>query len=83
VAAFLAFPDHYPYTPADWQAICEVACREGAEALVTTEKDAVRLDAAWPLPVPLYTLRINVDMAPHNPPLTTHLDALMHHATPR
>jgi tetraacyldisaccharide 4'-kinase len=82
VAAFLAFPDHHPYTSADWQAICDTARREGAEALVTTEKDAVRLDAAWPLPVPLYTLRINVDMAPHNPPLTTHLDALMHHATP-
>ena len=82
VAAFLAFPDHHPYTSADWQAICDAARREGAEALVTTEKDAVRLDAAWPPPVPLYTLRINVDITPHDPPLTTHLDALMYHATP-
>ena len=83
VAAFLVFPDHHPYTPADWQAVCEVACREEAEALVTTEKDVVRLDAFWPLPVPLYTLRITVDIAPHDSPLTTQLDALMHHATPR
>lgn len=82
VAAFLAFPDHYPYTLADWQAICDVARREEAEALVTTEKDAVRLDAAWPLPLPLYTLRINIEVVPHDPPLTVHLDALMHHATP-
>lgn len=82
VAAFLAFPDHYPYTPADWQAICDVARREEAEALVTTEKDAVRLDAAWPLPVSLYTLRVNVELTPRDPPLTVHLDALMHHATP-
>ena len=41
-----------------------LACREGAEALVTTEKDAVRLDASWPLPVPLYSLRINVSILP-------------------
>lgn len=82
VAAFLTFPDHHPYTLADWQAVCDAACREGAEALITTEKDAVRLDASWPLPLPLYTLRINVELTPHDPPLTTHLDALMHHATP-
>ena len=82
VAAFLAFPDHHPYTPADWQAICDAARREGVEALVTTEKDAVRLDTSWLPPVPLYTLRIAVDIAPHDSPLTTHLDALVHHATP-
>ena len=81
VAAFLAFPDHHPYTPADWQAICDAACREGVEALVTTEKDAVRLDSSWSPPVPLYTLHINVELTPHDPPLTAHLDALMHHAT--
>ena len=82
VAAFLAFPDHHPYTPADWRAVCDAASREGVEALVTTEKDAVRLEASWLPPVPLYALRINVDITPHDPPLTTHLDALMHHATP-
>jgi tetraacyldisaccharide 4'-kinase len=82
VVAFLAFPDHHPYTPADWQAIREAVCHEGAEALVTTEKDAVRLEASWPLPVPLYTLRISVELTPHDPPFTAHLAALMHHATP-
>jgi len=81
VAAFLAFPDHHPYTPTDWQAICDAARREGVEALVTTEKDAVRLEASWSPPVPLYTLHINVELTPHDPPLTAHLDALMHHAT--
>ena len=82
VAAFLAFPDHHPYTPTDWQAICDAARREGVEALVTTEKDAVRLESSWSLPVPFYTLHINVELTPHDPPLTAHLDALMHHATP-
>ena len=81
VAAFLAFPDHHPYTPTDWQAICDAARREGVEALVTTEKDAVRLESSWSPPVPLYTLHINVELTPHDPPLTAHLDALMHHAT--
>ena len=82
VAAFLAFPDHHPYTPTDWQAICDAAHREGVEALVTTAKDAVRLESSWSSPVPLYTLHINVELIPHDPPLTAHLDALMHHATP-
>ncbi|MCY4514192.1 MAG: tetraacyldisaccharide 4'-kinase [Candidatus Tectomicrobia bacterium] len=80
VAAFMAFPDHHPYTLSDWQAICDTASREGAEALVTTEKDAVRLEPTWLLSVPVYSLRIRVELAPHDPPLTRHLDMLMGHA---
>ena len=80
VAAFLAFPDHHPYTSADWRAICDTARREGAEALVTTEKDAVRLKPPWLLKVPVYSLRIRVELAPHDPPFTSHLDTLMRHA---
>ena len=43
VAAFLPFPDHHRYGQADLTAIEERsrACR--VEAMVTTEKDAVRL----------------------------------------
>ena len=81
LAAFMAFPDHHPYTSADWQAICETARREGAEAVVTTEKDAVRLEPTWLDAVPVYSLRIRVELAPHDPPFTRHLDKLMGHAT--
>ena len=80
VAAFLVFPDHHPYSLADWQAIGDMARREGADALVTTEKDAVRLAPSWLSTLPVYSLRIRIELAPHDPPLTRHLDALMHHA---
>lgn len=44
VAAFNAFPDHHAFTDADAQRLLDQADRHGA-ALVTTEKDAVRLAA--------------------------------------
>ncbi len=42
LAGHRAFPDHYPYRPADLAALADEARRLGA-GLVTTEKDAVRL----------------------------------------
>jgi tetraacyldisaccharide 4'-kinase len=39
----IVFPDHHPYTEMDMTRILETARRTGAGALVTTEKDAVRL----------------------------------------
>ena len=77
----LTFPDHHPYTPADWQIIRDAALLDGAEAVVTTQKDAVRLEPSWLRSVPIYSLRIRVEVAPHDPPFTSHLDKLMRHAT--
>jgi tetraacyldisaccharide 4'-kinase len=52
LAARLVFPDHHPYGPADLARV-EAAAREaGAELIVTTEKDAVRM----PVPTSLSTL---------------------------
>ena len=81
LGTLLAFPDHHPYTSTDWQAINDTARCEGAEALITTEKDAVRLEQPWLQTVPVYSLRIRVEVAPHDPPFTHHLDSLMGHAT--
>jgi tetraacyldisaccharide 4'-kinase len=39
----LAFQDHHAYTPADLAEVREAARRAGAEAIVTTQKDAVKL----------------------------------------
>jgi tetraacyldisaccharide 4'-kinase len=52
VAAFRAFPDHHPYSPTELDGL-EAEGRElEADALVTTEKDAARLDdRPWSLPV--------------------------------
>lgn len=44
VVATMSFPDHHRYMPRDLQAIDDTAAASGAEVLVTTEKDAVKLD---------------------------------------
>ena len=43
IVARRAFQDHHPYTRFDMARLLEVASSSGAEMLVTTEKDAVRL----------------------------------------
>lgn len=42
------FPDHHAYAPSDLAELAEAALRAGASALVTTEKDAVRLPSLEP-----------------------------------
>jgi len=43
VASHAVFPDHYRYRAPEWERILRRAAASGAAALVTTEKDAVRL----------------------------------------
>ena len=43
VAAHAAFPDHHRYGRQDWRQVCARAEHAKAVAIVTTEKDAVRL----------------------------------------
>ncbi|MCS7157134.1 MAG: tetraacyldisaccharide 4'-kinase [Blastocatellia bacterium] len=59
IAYFRSFRDHHWYTPRDLARVFKEAESAGAEFLVTTEKDWVRLDAL-PLPetLPLYVARI-------------------------
>lgn len=54
--------DHYRYTEEDFEDLLALARQEGAECLVTTEKDAVRIptDRAWSLP--LYYLRLEIEI---------------------
>jgi tetraacyldisaccharide 4'-kinase len=77
VVAQVVFPDHYPFTPADWQALIDLAHQRHAECLVTTEKDAVRLAPKWQAPIPVYTLRIGVRLACQDVSLPQQLCALM------
>jgi len=63
LAGRIAFPDHHPYTPTDVNKLISAARATKAIALLTTEKDAVRLGplaASFPpdlqvVPVPLRT----------------------------
>jgi tetraacyldisaccharide 4'-kinase len=56
------FLDHYRYEADDLAALLAQAEREGAECLVTTEKDAVRLPPSPPGSLPVYYLRLEIDI---------------------
>jgi tetraacyldisaccharide 4'-kinase len=58
VVAFFAFPDHHVYERPGVEALARTAASHGAEAMVTTEKDGVRLRRLSPLPWPVWELRI-------------------------
>ncbi|HRI80936.1 MAG TPA: tetraacyldisaccharide 4'-kinase [Opitutaceae bacterium] len=54
--------DHYRYVDEDFDGLLELARREGADCLVTTEKDAVRIPADREWTLPLYYLRLEVEI---------------------
>lgn len=59
----LRFPDHHHYTMSEMQWAMERAMEKGADALVTTEKDAVKIPAEFihsHRPLPVYVLGIEV-----------------------
>jgi tetraacyldisaccharide 4'-kinase len=55
-----AFPDHHVYTQADAQSLLRQARAAGAEALLTTAKDAVKLGALG-FDLPCYVLEIGLE----------------------
>ncbi|HEY1107532.1 MAG TPA: tetraacyldisaccharide 4'-kinase, partial [Opitutaceae bacterium] len=56
------FLDHYRFDSEDIAALFEMAQKEGAECLVTTEKDAVRIAENLECPLPLYYLRLEIEI---------------------
>jgi tetraacyldisaccharide 4'-kinase len=66
VVSFLPFPDHHPYPPASREKIVRACRSQGADALVTTGKDAVKL--ADPIEgwgdTPVYVLEIGLTIEP-------------------
>lgn len=63
VVAAERYPDHHDYTMAELQSAMEKALEEGACALATTEKDAVKIPAefiASDRPLPVYVIGIEV-----------------------
>jgi tetraacyldisaccharide 4'-kinase len=54
------FLDHYRFTQEDLDLVFNQARRAGLEFVVTTEKDAVRLDETLHFPLPLYYLRLEI-----------------------
>ena len=58
IVAFVAFPDHHPYTRLEIQQLVLTAKQHGVDILVTTEKDGVRLRRLQPLAGQVWELRI-------------------------
>jgi tetraacyldisaccharide 4'-kinase len=56
------FLDHYRYGEEDLAELFAAAQREDAACLVTTEKDAVRIAENIVCPLPLYYLRLEIDI---------------------
>lgn len=67
VAREVLFRDHYWFSDADLRAIADAVAASGADAVVTTEKDAVRIDAERLTALtsaPLAVLPMRVDIEP-------------------
>ncbi len=56
------FLDHYRFTKEDLEQIFDQARGAGLDFLVTTEKDAVRLEGKLDFPLPLYYLRLEIEI---------------------
>ncbi len=64
VADTLTFADHHRYTSSDVERIGSKFQQSGADAVFTTDKDAVRFEALGALPFPLYRLPLVVTFDP-------------------
>ena len=60
----VTFPDHHRYSRADAATLADTARAAGARAIVTTEKDLVRLLPFRPLALPLIWLPLTVRIEP-------------------
>lgn len=58
LAWFEIFPDHHEYRPEEMRRLQDQALRSGVDAMVTTEKDLVRLKNLVPGSIPLWALSV-------------------------
>lgn len=73
---FAVFPDHHPYSRADVEALARRAASAGAELILTTQKDLVKLRTRTLGPIPLRAVRIGLEVTAGLPGLTAALEAL-------
>ncbi|MBI4209615.1 MAG: tetraacyldisaccharide 4'-kinase [Deltaproteobacteria bacterium] len=71
----LPFPDHYFYRDRDWKRILEMARAQQVDAIVTTEKDAMRLDR-FSSDIPVWVLAIEWEVTEGWPLLEKRIRAL-------
>jgi len=56
------FLDHHRFTNEELQEVFREALEARVEMLITTEKDAVRIDASRAIPLPCYYLRLEIEI---------------------
>ncbi len=81
LAVRAAFPDHHRYTPRDLERLIAFASVAGATALLTTEKDLVRLGklaSAFPASMPIAAARLHIEIEDQ----TAAIDWLVKRLTP-
>jgi tetraacyldisaccharide 4'-kinase len=59
---FMKFPDHHAFTPEELVWVVATARSQGAAALVTTEKDWVRLAGIWNFAMPLFVIHLEIKL---------------------
>jgi tetraacyldisaccharide 4'-kinase len=64
VAGTMAFNDHHRFTAADVERMSAEAARAGATVIVTTSKDAIRLEGFGPWTLPLVEVPLEVSVDP-------------------
>jgi tetraacyldisaccharide-1-P 4'-kinase len=66
IAELVPYRDHYGYTRRDVERIARIARSARAEFALTTEKDAMKLRALGPFPVPFGVVPLDVTIQPKN-----------------
>jgi tetraacyldisaccharide 4'-kinase len=56
------FADHHRYTETELHSFLQRCVKRDVSALITTEKDAVRFPLINPLPLPVYYLRVEIEI---------------------
>jgi tetraacyldisaccharide 4'-kinase len=64
VAGVMGFRDHHPYGPADLARIRTAVSETGASAVLTTEKDAVRMLPLRPFSMPIAAVPLRIEITP-------------------
>ncbi len=63
VMEHVARRDHHAWRAGELQSVARRASAAGATAVVTTQKDAVKIEGAWPGPPPLWSLAIELRLS--------------------
>jgi tetraacyldisaccharide 4'-kinase len=63
VGCEMAFPDHFLYGKSDLRELERTALHQGCDALITTEKDIVKVPSDWESRIPLYMTELSIELA--------------------